>query len=176
MSRVSDEGKRRGMTTLETGKRLIIHRETVDPAWIDYNGHMNVAYYLLAFDHAVDAMFDFVGLTSDYRARNNVSTFALECHICYLREVGEGDPLRFEIQLVDLSDKHIHFINLMYNDAENYLAATNETVSMSIDMAVRRGAPLPPEIHARFEAIRDAQRDIALPEQVGRSIGIRRRT
>lgn len=160
---------------LETGKRLIIHRENVDPSWIDYNGHMNVAYYLLGFDHAVDAMFDYVGLSGAYRKANNVSSFALEYHICYLQEVGRDDPLRFEFQLLDLSDKHFHFINMMYHDGEDYLAATAEAISMHVDMGTRRGAPMAPEIQARFEAIREAHRDIPPPAQVGRRIGIRRK-
>ena len=163
------------MATLEPGKRLVIHRETVDPSWIDYNGHMNVAYYLLGFDHAVDAMFEFVGLTDAYRREHNVSTFALEYHICYLQEVGRDDPLRFEIQLIDLSDKHFHFINMMYHDSEDYLACTAEAISMHMDMSARRGAPMRPEIHDAFEAIRQAHKDIPLPAQVGRNIGIRRK-
>lgn len=163
------------MAVLENGKRLVIYRRKVDPAWIDYNDHMNVGYYLLAFDQAVDELFDFIGLTDTYRAQHDVSTFAMETHLCFLREVAKDAPIRFEIQLLDLSDKHIHFLNMMYHDREGFLAATAETLSMHMDMTVRRGAPMRPEIHRRFSDVLRAHRDLEVPEQVGRKIGIRRK-
>ncbi len=74
---------------------LELHHETVRPEWIDYNGHMNVAYYVLAFDLATDSFFDFLGLDEAYRETSGNSTFAVEAHITYQRELAEGDPLRF---------------------------------------------------------------------------------
>ena len=34
----------------------------VEPSWIDYNGHMNMAYYHVLFDRAVEEGFGVVGL------------------------------------------------------------------------------------------------------------------
>ena len=68
---------------------LELWRETIRPEWIDHNGHMNVAYYTLVFDHAVDAFFEYVGLGQPYRDHTNGSTFAVEQHITYNREVLE---------------------------------------------------------------------------------------
>ena len=101
---------------------LSLHRDTVRPDWIDFNGHMNVAYYVLAFDGATDRFFDHLGLDAAYRHATNRSTFALEQHILYLREVKEGDPLRFTTQLIDHDAKRIHYFHRMYNDREGYLA------------------------------------------------------
>jgi acyl-CoA thioester hydrolase len=160
---------------LEPGKRLVVHREAVRPEWIDYNGHMNVAYYVLALDHAVDEFFDFVGLSPEYRAANQVSTFALEAHITYLRELKEGDPMRFEIQLLDIDAKRFHYINCLYHDTDGYLAATGEWISMHMDMRARRPAPFLPDVMEKFEAVMAAHQDIARPVQVGHVIGIPRK-
>ena len=70
---------------------LRIHRETVRPEWIDYNGHMNVAYYVLAFDHAVDRFLELLNLGPAYRERTGCTTYALEAHVHYLQEVKEGE-------------------------------------------------------------------------------------
>lgn len=71
---------------------LAIHTSTVLPEWIDYNGHMNVAYYVLAFDHVTDAFLDYIGLDHDYKAKANVTTFVADMNVTYIREVVEGDP------------------------------------------------------------------------------------
>ena len=105
-------------------ERLVVHRSAVRPDWIDYNGHMNVAFYLLAFDQALDALFDAIGLTQPYRKRHRVSTFALEVHLCYLREVHLKDPLRFEVQMLDLDEKRFHLLILMIDDRADELCAT----------------------------------------------------
>jgi len=157
------------------GQTLVVHRQPVKPEWIDYNGHMNVAYYVLAFDHATDALFDHLGLDAAYRARTGFSTFALEAHIVYRREVAAGDPLRFEVQILDFDGRFFHYIALMYHDRENYLAATCEWISCSVDMTTRKPAPMRPEIAARFQALFDAQRAMPRPPEVGRVIGIKRK-
>ena len=69
---------------IEKNKPLVVHRMTVPPDWIDFNGHMNVAYYVLGFDYAADAMFDFFDFGDDYRDRHQMSTFAVEAHIVYV--------------------------------------------------------------------------------------------
>ena len=76
-------------------------RERVRKEWIDYNGHMNVGYYHVAFDTAADLFFDFLGLTAAFRALHGASTFALESHLNVLREVKEGDWLQFEARLIE---------------------------------------------------------------------------
>jgi acyl-CoA thioester hydrolase len=157
------------------GQPLVVHREAVQPDWIDYNGHMNVAYYVLAFDHAADALFDILGLDAAYRARTKFSTFALEAHVVYKREVAAGDPLRFEVQLLDFDGRFFHYVAKMYHDRENWLAATCEWLSCGVDLATRKPAAMTPEIAQRFQALFDAQRGMPRPPEAGRMIGIRRK-
>ncbi|MCW5774557.1 MAG: thioesterase family protein [Rhodospirillaceae bacterium] len=136
---------------------------------------MNVAYYVLAFDHATDALFDLIGMDDAYRKRTHFSTFALEAHVVYKREVTAGDPLRFEAQMLDFNGRFFHYINKMYHDRENWLAASCEWISCGVDLATRKPADLPAEIAARFQALYDAQRTMPRPPEAGRVIGIKRK-
>lgn len=155
---------------------LTLHTETVRPEWIDYNGHMNLAYYVLVFDHATDEFLDFIGMDSNYRARTQCSMFTLETHVNYEREVEEGASIRVSTQLLDYDPKRLHYFHSMYHADEGYLAATTELIVMHIDMAQRRSSSMPDDILGRVAMVMDSHRDLPLPSQVGRVIGIRRKS
>jgi acyl-CoA thioester hydrolase len=140
------------------------------PEWIDYNGHMNVGYYHVAFDVAAEPFFEFLGFTPDYRKAQGITTFALESHLAFLREVKVGDRLRFEARLLDHDYKRVHFFQQMYHADEGYLAATYESVSAHVDMASRRTAPMGEALQARVAAVLAAHRDLPRPPQVGHVI------
>ena len=153
---------------------LNLHRETVQPDWIDYNGHLNEAYYLLIFSHATDAFMDEVGLHDAYRRANSLSVYTLETHIGYLDEVGEGVEVRVATTLLDLDDKRFHLFHAMY-DGDRLLAEA-ECMLLHVDMSGPKAAPFAPEIAATLQAIFAAHSKLARPERAGRSIGIRRKT
>ena len=146
------------------------HRAVVLPEWIDYNGHMNVAYYLLAFDHATDAFFDHVGLDAAHREATAGSTFAGDIHLTYQREVHEGDPLRITTQLLGFDDKRLRFFHHMYHAAEGYLSATMEGLALYVDLKRRRVSLFPPDIRERLAQVFAAHRDLPLPTEAGRVI------
>jgi len=152
------------------------YRDVVRPEWIDHNRHMNMGYYLVVFDFATDEFFRFVGLDMPHRRAHHVTTFCLEAHVTYEREVGEGAPLRFTTQLLDYDTKRIHYIHMMYHADEGYLAATNELISLHVSQETRRSAPMAPEILDRLERIKRAHETLARPPQVGRTIGLGART
>lgn len=149
---------------------LALWTETVRPDWIDYNGHMNVAYYVLAFDHATDELFDFVGLDAAYREGHNASTFAVESHVCYVRELHEGDSMRFTTQLLGCDEKRLHYFHRMYHEKDGYLAATLESLSLHVDMGTRRVAPMPAAIYDHLAQVYEAHRALEMPAQAGRVI------
>ncbi len=154
------------------------HREIVRPEWCDYNGHMNLAFYVLVFDHATDAFWDMLGLGLDYRVRTDNSTFTVESHITYDREVLDGDEVRCTTQLLGFDDKRIHYFHRMYHARDGYLAATTELLGVHVDLTVRRVAPMPDDVRARLADTMDAHQGFGPPDQAGRVIssGPRRRT
>ena len=148
------------------------YRDVVRPEWIDHNQHMNMGYYLVVFDYATDEFFAWVGLDAAHRAARAITTFCLEAHVTYHREVRAGDPLRFTTRLLAHDDKRIHYFHAMYHADEGWLAATNELLSLHVSRATRRAAAMAPEILARLAAIRRAHDALPWPPQAGRAIGL----
>jgi acyl-CoA thioester hydrolase len=148
------------------------YRDVVRPEWIDHNGHMNVGYYLVVFDLATDEFMRWVGLDEAHRRARQVTTFCLEAHVTYHREVRAGDPLRFTTQLLAHDVKRLHYIHAMYHATDGYLAATNELMSLHVALATRRGAAMAPEILARLAEVQAAHDVLERPAQAGRSIGL----
>ncbi|MGH7354712.1 MAG: thioesterase family protein [Candidatus Rokuibacteriota bacterium] len=148
------------------------YRDVVRPEWIDHNRHMNMGYYLVVFDFATDEFLSWVGLDAAHRHAQQVTTFCLEAHVTYHREVGAGDPLRFTTQLLAHDEKRIHYIHSMYHAAEGYLAATNELMSLHVAEVARRGAPMAPTVLDRLARIQKAHDALPRPPQAGRTIGL----
>lgn len=147
---------------------------TVRDDWIDYNGHLNVGYYLVAFDLAVEPFLDWLGFTPEFRQANQVSTFALETHLNFLAEVNAGDELRFETRLVDFNQKTFHFYQEMFQLDKNYLAASHESLGAYMDMTQRKTAVMPPVITDRLEQVHTAHSVLETPWQLGHKISIKR--
>ena len=149
---------------------LIVHREEVLDDWVDYNGHLNVAYYVLIFDHATDALFDALGIGADYARLTNASTFVLEAHTCYRQELRRGDPIRVTSQLVGLDAKRLHYFHRMYHDTDGYLAATQEQLSIHVDLEQRRSAPFPKGAAETLAEAMAAHARLETPEGLGARI------
>jgi acyl-CoA thioester hydrolase len=151
------------------------YRDLVRPEWIDHNQHMNMGYYLVVFDFATDAFLAWVGLDAAHRRDERVTTFCLEAHVTYHREVRAGAPLRFTTRLLAHDDKRIHYFHEMYHATEHYLAATNELLSLHVSHDTRRGAAMAPEILTRLGEIQRVHDALPRPPQVGRVIGLANR-
>ena len=149
-----------------------VYRDRVRPEWIDHNQHMNMGYYVVVFDLATDEFFAWVGLDREHRRTGGVTTFCLEAHVTYHREVRADDPLRFTTQLLGYDAKRIHYIHAMYHATEGYLASTNELMSLHVSQATRRAAPMAPDILARLAEIKAEHDRLPRPPQAGRRIGL----
>jgi acyl-CoA thioester hydrolase len=148
------------------------YRADVQEAWIDYNKHMNMGYYMVVFDEATGGFFHAVGLDTEHRRRHKITTFALEAHINYVREVGLGDTLRFTTRLIDFDAKRLHYFHEMWHATEGYLAATNELISLHVSQETRRAAPMAPAILERLAAIKAAHARLPPSLYIGRTIGL----
>lgn len=151
---------------------LEIHQERVQTEWIDYNGHMNVAYYVLVFDHATDALMDYLGLDENYRSCTQCSIYVLESHINYLRELVVDAPVSISTQLLGFDRKRLHIFHRMYHQRERFLAATTELMIMHIDMRQAKAAEFPLSISTKIENLWENHNKLDVPEQVGRVIGL----
>lgn len=144
----------------------------IEPQWIDYNGHLNMAYYNVMFDRAVDQFWLTLGIGPGYMEQRQGSTFTAECHVRYLREIHLGDPVRIAVLLVAADEKRLHTFQELRHADEGWLSATSENMSMHIDMAKRKVAPFPPDIQQRIQTVARAHATLPRPDGLGRSIGM----
>jgi acyl-CoA thioester hydrolase len=151
-----------------------VDRGRVLPEWIDINGHMNVAFYVLAFDQAVDALWERFGITTDHIRATKSSTFAVEAHVLYKRELRQGDPYVVTAQILAFDDKRIHQFQRIYHAADGYLAATAEWMNLHVDLETRRVAPWPRKILDGIHDVAATQQDWPVPDEAGRRMAIAR--
>jgi acyl-CoA thioester hydrolase len=142
----------------------------IEPAWIDYNGHLNVAYYNVLFDRAVDEVYEPLGLGPGYLKAHKHSTMVVESHVRYLRELRLDDPVRITVQLLGYDAKRIHLFERMLHADRGFLAATCETMTLHVDMTAKKTAPFPENIIKALAAMRAAHAALPIPEGAGRSI------
>jgi len=147
----------------------------VPAAWIDYNGHMNVAYYTLAFDQALDEVLEQLGIGEGMVREHRMGPMALQTQIHYLGELLEGAEFACDFVLLDADPKRVHMFLTMINMATGKPAATYETLSMNVDLEARRSAPYPDWALRRIERLRAAHSGLPRPAQVGNPLGIRRK-
>jgi acyl-CoA thioester hydrolase len=144
----------------------------IEPRWIDYNGHLNMAYYNVLFDRAIDELWLELGIGPPYMKERHGSTFTAECHVRYLREIHLDDPVQIGILLVAADEKRLHTFEELRHASAGWLSATSENITLHVDVAARKTAPFPPDIRARIDAVADAHRAIARPEGIGRRIAM----
>jgi acyl-CoA thioester hydrolase len=147
----------------------------IQPEWIDYNGHLNMAYYNVLFDRCADEAYELLGLGPDYAEKRRFTTYTAEFHICYLRELHLGDRVTCTLHLLDHDEKRFHTFQELHH-VDGWLAATGETLGLHVDMSGPKVAPFPPDVMAKMEEMRAAHATLPWPERAGRSIGIRRKT
>lgn len=145
------------------------------PQHIDANGHMNVGFYNVIFDQALDELLKPLDLDWTYVQRTNFSTFVLETHVCYLQEVLEGDNLRFTFQLLNQDAKRLHYFLQMFQAEKGYLAATSEQLLVHVDLNTRRTCPFGDPHQQKLAALLKAHSKLPWPERAGRSIGFARK-
>lgn len=151
---------------------LLVHTGVVLPEWIDINGHMNVAYYVLAFDKAVDNLLAGLGVTDEYIQSTRGTTFAVECHVTYQQELTEAAPYRIESQVLAYDEKRIHQFQHLYHAEENFLAATAEWMNLHVDLGTRKVSPWPDFVLGALEKFVDAQTEAGFPREAGRKMNI----
>ena len=164
------------MTAAETiATPLELVGATVAPEWIDYNGHMNEAYYVLVFSLATDALMDLVGIDERFRARTGLTLYTLETHVRYLAEARLGARLAVATRLLDCDDKRVHLWHEMRRADGGTPLATAEQMLIGTDTRGPRAAPLAPGPAACLRAILAAHARLPRPEGTRGCLAIRRK-
>ena len=143
----------------------------VEAGWIDYNGHLNMAYYNVLFDRAVDQLYEALGCGLGYVEASRHSCFTAEVHVRYLRELHADDAVFVTLQLLGFDRKRLHYFEELRH-RDGWLSATSENMALHVDMAAKKTAAFPPPIMARLERLRAAHAALPLPTGAGRRIAM----
>ncbi|MDE2064539.1 MAG: thioesterase family protein, partial [Bradyrhizobium sp.] len=103
------------------------------------------------------------------------STFTAECHVRYLREIHLGDPVQVAVYLLGADEKRLHLFEELRHATEGWLSATSETMTLHIDMELRKTAPFPSDVRATIDAVARAHAQLPRPEGIGRSVSMPKR-
>ena len=150
----------------------ITYRTAVQPAWVDYNGHLRDAYYLLICSFATDGLMDLIGLDEAGRVRSGHTLYTLECHLTFLAEVKLGVELQVRTQLLGHDHKRLHIHHLVERCDDGQVVAESEQMLINIDTASGRSAPFHERVAGRVTALAGAQQEVPRSACVGRVIGL----
>lgn len=140
-----------------------VWREPVREEWIDYNGHLSEAYYVLVLGHATDNVMAYVGLGPSYREAADASLYTVEAHVRYLDEVPAGVGLEVQSRIIGATGKLLWIWHELWS--EGRLRATEEI--LGVHVVGGASAPFPEEIAAAIaEALTEP------PAEAGRAIAI----
>ena len=119
----------------------------------DLNGHMNVAYYLQAFDIYSRPMFEEMGFTKEH-FQNGYSSFAVEDSLRYLKEFLLGEKIYPKFRIENFNRRLIHIVGILLNE-EGQLASISETIIVHVDMKARKTVEMPNEFLAKLQTIKE---------------------
>ncbi len=132
-----------------------IYRSAIKPEWIDYNGHLRDAYYVVVLSDAIDALMERVGINEAYRARTRNTLYSLEMHAHWLREVKGNETLEIDAVVLGADQKRLHIGCDVRVPGRAEPAATAEFMLLHVHQGDQPGAaPFPADIQAAIERLR----------------------
>ncbi|NOD77165.1 MULTISPECIES: thioesterase family protein [unclassified Ruegeria] len=153
-----------------------IHEFALHPDWIDYNGHMNVGYYGVAFDMAFERLLvDHLGLGEPQVQALGQGPYVLQSHMQFLREVTDDMTIYFQFRLLDADHKRGHYFGQMISAPDQTVCATQEVLFMNVSHRTGRSEPYPDWAVTRLARMVSDHASLPPTPQIGQPIGIRRK-
>jgi acyl-CoA thioester hydrolase len=153
---------------------LVIYRTQVLPEWIDFNGHLRDAYYVLVASCAADALMDHLGMDAAYRQRTHCTLYTLEMHVHYFHEVLQTDLLEVTVRIIAVDEKRIHAGFDLNCARYSEPAASVELMLLHVEQGEKVAArPFPTEVARALDTLRAATADVAPARPGSRKIELR---
>lgn len=153
---------------------LVLSEGPVDPAWIDRNDHIGIRGYADALARGSGHFLRLLKLDFAEAHHEGRTVYSIRWHMSFIREVRRDATLRYTVQLLDFTEKNLHYLVAIHHAGESYLAATAEYLEAHVLLATRRTAPMPPDRLALVEAVWATHKDLPWPEGAGQGIAIRK--
>ena len=155
---------------------LVTWRGDIDHAWVDYNCHLNDAYYMVIFSYASDGLMAMVGQDAAGRAAMGHTMYTLEIHLNYVQEVHEGVAVEVRTQILGVDAKRVHLFHTLHRQDDGTLLATNEQILANIDMSNTatgpKTAPFFPTVAALLMPLAQSHANLPRPDNAGRVIAL----
>ncbi|RQH08916.1 thioesterase family protein [Paraburkholderia dinghuensis] len=149
----------------------VVYRDTVRAEWVDYNGHLRDAFYMLIYSYATDALLDAIGLDTAQRDARGRSMYTLEAHLNYLREIKEGARVRVDVRVLEHDAKRVRVYLEMYSDEGVEPVSASEQLLLHVDRSGPRAVAFDADVLARVAALQAADARFA-PKHAARPIGL----
>ena len=124
---------------------MLLTTQKIIKEWTDYNGHMNLSYYILIFDMGAEVILSKFKMGEHSAKTTKKSTMVVETHTTYNQEVKKGDEVDVVLSHFDHDNKRLHYKLEMYDKTKNTLSATTEVLSLYIDLNIRKVAEIEKE-------------------------------
>lgn len=153
------------------GEAGVVYRDTVRTEWVDYNGHLRDAFYMLIYSYATDALLDAIGLDAVQRGARGRSMYTVEAHLNYLREIKEGARVRVDVRVLEHDAKRVRVYLEMYAGEGGEPVSASEQLLLHVDRSGPRAAVFDADVLARVAALRAAHAGFD-PVYAARPIGL----
>ncbi|MEX3964761.1 thioesterase family protein [Paraburkholderia sp. EG286B] len=153
----------------------VVYRDTVRAEWVDYNGHLRDAFYMLIYSYATDALLDAIGLDAAAREARGRSMYTLEAHLNYLREIKEGAPVRVDVRVIEHDAKRVRLYLEMFagdfDEAGGSPVSASEQLLLHVDRSGPHAAAFDADVLGRVAALCAASAGFA-PRHAARAISL----
>lgn len=163
------------LASTTAAQTIFLFESPVLPDWIDYNGHMNDAYYVVAFSKAIDGFMLHIGMDETFRASQGVSIYTLQSMVTYLQEVAEAEPIIVKGQLLESDSKKLRLFMTMYHGESYDTLATMETLLLHMDMKQHKASPFLAQTQSLIDVIQTQHAELETPQNAGKAIAIKRK-
>ena len=151
---------------------MIAWRGHVQQDWVDYNGHLRDAFYMLIFSYAVDGLMDVIGLDAQSRESTGMTLFTLEAHVNYLHEVKLHAPIEVRAQIIAMDRKRLQLYLTLHLEGQDQVMAASEQMLLHVNLSGPRSAPFGDVSLAALEGMLAEQKDWLPAEYAGRRIAL----
>ena len=154
---------------------IILPEKKVIKDWIDYNGHMNVAFYTLAFDKSLDVFLeDILGIGETHALQNKQGPFVLQAHYNYLNEMSLDEKFNIRLLVVDCDEKRMHLCLDMFSQKKNKVVAVAEKVLINVNLNIRKIEHYPSWAYKRLIKLKDTHKNAQFPNVLGKQITLKK--
>jgi acyl-CoA thioester hydrolase len=140
--------------------------------WIDYNGHLNDANYLVIFTKASDALQNHLGLTLEHIQNTGETLFTVETHLAYVQEIGLGETVTITTQMLETDNKRMRIFHRMFND-QNELLATVEMLFLCYNLLAKKVTNFSDMMVQSITILEAEQSQLPWPDSAGKGIGLK---